>query len=60
MSYVNVGEIVMITKGNRVGSKAKVLQNLNGHAIRAQIISGEHKDEILEKVRFDHYDKLTK
>ncbi|WMI33512.1 hypothetical protein SEA_KENREY_136 [Streptomyces phage Kenrey] len=57
MPTVKVGEIVKITGGQRSGNKAKVLENLNAFAIKAQIIGGRHDGEVLNNVRFSHYEK---
>ncbi|AXQ63378.1 hypothetical protein SEA_COMRADE_127 [Streptomyces phage Comrade] len=57
MPTVRVGEIVKITGGQRSGNKAKVLANLNAFAIKAQVIGGKHDGQILENVRFNHYEK---
>lgn len=57
MPTVKVGEIVKITGGQRSGNKAQVLKNLNAFAIKAKIVGGKHDGQILENVRFNHYEK---
>lgn len=59
-NVVKVGEIVMITGGQRAGCRAKVLAKLNGHAIKAKVTTeGYFKDEILNNVRFNQYEKIV-
>jgi hypothetical protein len=55
MPTVRVGQIVKIVGGQRSGNKAKVLENLNAFAIKAQIIGGKHDGEILPNVRYPDY-----
>jgi hypothetical protein len=55
MPTVRVGQIVNIVGGQRSGSRAKVLANLNAFGIRAKIIGGKYDGEILENVRFSDY-----